>query len=220
MRKLKVSSIVLDFDLYPRNNIDAHNVRCIVDALAAGAEVPPIVIDKKTKRVVDGFHRVKAFRQHYGEDATIEAIEKSYRDDAELFLDAVRYNGAHGARLDPCDRTRCVHISERLGLSVEQVAGVLHMPVDKLAKLRVNRTAQSGKLHVPLKRTIQHKAGQKLTKKQVEANEHLSGMNQVFYANQLIWLIESDLLDTTDDNLMERLGVLQQLLDGVVAQVV
>ena len=218
MRTLKASELVLDFDLYPRNNVDSHNVRNIADALDAGAELPPVIIDKKSKRVVDGFHRVKAHIRLYGEEAKIQVVEKTYRDDAAMFLDAARYNASHGAKLDPCDRTRCTIIAERLSIPIEAMAGALNMPVDKLASLSTTRTAKAtGGLTVPLKRTNQHMAGRRLTKAQEAANERSSGMSQQFYVNQLIDLIQSGLLNTEDQNLIDRLRQLNELLDGFFA---
>jgi hypothetical protein len=217
MRKLKAAELVLDFDLYPRNNVDSHNVTTLVDALAAEMELPPVIIDKKSKRVVDGFHRVRAHLRHYGEDAEITVIEKTYKTDADMFLDSMRYNATHGAKLDPCDRTHCVIVAERLSIPIELVAGALNMPSDKLGNLRDTRTARSGGgLCIPLKRTVSGFAGRRLTKRQEEANTKLSGMNQAFYANQLVELIESNMLDTEDEMLMERLQILHDLLGGVL----
>lgn len=217
MKKIKVAELVLDFDLYPRNNVDSHNVKNLVDALAAGAELPPVIIDKKSKRVIDGFHRVRAHLRHFGEGAEITAIEKSYKDDAAMFLDAMRYNASHGAKLDPCDRTHCILVGERLKIPLEAIAGALHMPTDKLGDLKTDRTAiGSGGLTVALKRTNRHFAGKTLTKRQEEANDRSSGMNQVFYVNQIIELIESEMLDTEDENLLLRLKVLGDLLQGIL----
>ena len=104
MKKMKAAQLVLDFGLYPRNNVDEHNVKNLVDALAAGTELPPVIIDRKSKRVVDGFHRVRAHLRLFGDNAEIDVITKNYKNDAELFLDAMRYNASHGAKLDTCDR--------------------------------------------------------------------------------------------------------------------
>lgn len=216
MKTIKVCDLVFDEELYPRNNIDTANVTALVEALTHGAELPPIVIDQK-KRLIDGVHRWKAYKRLYGDDYEIECIQKRYKKDADAFLDAMRYNGSHGARLDQCDRTRCLIISERLGLTIDLVAGALHVPADKLGALRNDRvaTTQSG-LSVPLKRTVRHFAGQTLTKRQMEANDALSGMRPAFYANQLIQLIEADMLPKDDDGLLLRLKRLHELLEGML----
>ena len=74
----------------------------------------------------------------------------------------------------------------------------------------------SGGLHVPIKRTIQHMAGKKLSKEQVSANDKLGGMHAVFYMNQLATLIESKLLDLENPKVMESLKRLHELLEGML----
>lgn len=215
MRKLKAAELVLDFDLYPRTNVDTKNITDLAAALAAGQTLPPVIIDKKSRRVVDGFHRVRAHLKHFGDGADIEVIEKNYKSDKEMFLEAARCNAAHGAKLDTCDRVHCKIVADNLGLTLDAIAGALHMPAGKLGDLCLGRTATAHGQPLALKRTVRHKAGQELTKPQTECNAKLSGMNQSFYVNQLIMLIESDLLDTNDEALMERLSVLSRLLESL-----
>lgn len=217
MRKAKVGELVLDFNIYPRANIDNYNVNTIAEALTAGVELPHIIIDKKSKRVVDGFHRVRAYQKIYGDDCEVEVIEKSYRDDKQLFLDSIRYNANHGAKLDSHDRAHCSILANQLVIDDTHLADALSITVDKLSSLMVSHTAVGkGGLAVPIKRTISHMRGKKLTNKQADANKKLSGMNQSFYANQIITLIENDLLNVGDDKLMQRLDLLRGLLNGLL----
>lgn len=216
MRKLKCSQLVLDFDFYPRAQVDSQHVAYMVEAMKAGSEFPPVVICKKTKRVADGFHRVRARQRHDGPDAEIQVVEKTYRNDAELFLDAMRYNAAHGRNLTQYDRAHCAILAVNLGLDDEAIAGALHVPAEKIGELRADRSAKHAGLQVPIKRTIRHMAGRTLNKGQVAANAKLSGMNQVFYVHQVCTLIESGLLNTDDAALMAALEKLRELLAGVL----
>lgn len=216
MRKIAIGKLVFDFDLYPRSDIDGHNIAYMSQAEDAGVEFPPVVIDKKSRRIVDGFHRVKMYRQKYDDNYQIEVIEKTYGSEKEILLDAIRYNASHGKMLSRHDRMRCILQSEKMKLKIEVVASALSMTVEKInqlrtervGELRVGRTIRS----VPLKRTIRHMSGKRLTKKQSEVNEQISGMDQKFYVNQLVMLIESDLLNQSDEILFQRLKVLWQQL--------
>lgn len=224
MRTVKVSELVLDFTLYPRGEVDSQHVGYIREAMKAGVAMPPIVAEKKTLRVVDGFHRTKANIAEYGEGHEIEIIEKTYKNDAELFLDAARYNSAHGANLSRFDRVHCILRAEQLGITVEQIASALSITADAAGQLRANRVGQlratkasgGNPLSIPLKRTIAHMAGQTLTKGQETANGKLGGMNASFYVNQVVILIENGLLDKSDEKLFERLARLRELLDEVL----
>jgi hypothetical protein len=217
MELMKVSLLVFDFDLYPRQRINTIHVRALMDAEEGGAEIPPILIDTKSKRIADGFHRATAKRRLYGDDAEIMVVKKRYRNEQDLLLDAIRLNADHGLHMDPCDRARAIILAVNLNIDADAVASALHVSVDKVNELKVNKTARTDGITVAIKNTIKHKRGQKLTRKQVEANTKLGGMNQAFYANQLITLIEANLLDTNDDRLMTRLQILHDLLDGVLA---
>ncbi len=221
MKNAKLSELVLDFDLYPRTQIDSQHVSAMVEAENAGVEFPPLVIDKKSKRVVDGFHRYKKHQRVHGPDATIPVVEKSYKNDAAMLLNAIRYNANHGRNLSSYDRAHSVLLAEKLGLADKAVAGALSMTVDKVEWLRVSKSAKVGNgkvtTTVPIKQTIRHMAGQKLTRLQVEANAKLGGMNQAFYVNQLLTLIEADLIDKENQPLLEALRKLHERLGDVLA---
>lgn len=216
MRKVKVCELVFDTTVYPRPDIDSQHVSNIVKALEAGTSMPPLVVEKKTLRVVDGFHRGKGYLRLYGKDHLIDVVEKTYKDDKELLKDAARYNSSHGRNLTSYDRAHCALRLADLGADDEEIGMVLHMTAQAVGELRVDRSAVVGKLHVPIKRTIRHMAGKKLTPEQQKVNERSSGMNQVFYANQLIDLIESELLDDDDKELMGRLLHLRNLINGLL----
>jgi len=214
MKQIKVAELMFDYTLYPRNNIDAGNVRFLVDAISAKVDLPPIVVEKDSLRIVDGFHRGKAYLRVLGEDGEITVLPRKYKSEAHLFLEAMRLNANHGVKLDPCDRMHCLIIADRLKIDEEEVAGALNMPTERLAKLRSTRTGftKNGQ-PLALKNTIRKQfAGKKLTKRQEEANGKFSGWSQVFYVNQVIELIESNMLDVENESLMGRIKVLDDLL--------
>lgn len=232
MQTLGVSKVILDFDLYPRASIDSQHVGHIAEAYAVGTELPPIIVDRKSKRAVDGFHRVRAYIRVKGSDALIPVVYKTYKSEGALFLDAMRYNANHGRMMSTYDRTHCIIKAHEFDIKPEIIASTLHMAVEKVGKLWAERTSDHelrtdapgarrdrkarGKKKViekiAIKQTIKHKAGKTLTKKQVEVNEKLQGMPQSFYVNQLIMLVESDLLDVDDEDLMLNLARLCKML--------
>ena len=213
MKSIKVANLVLDFELYPRPQVDSTHVSELVGAINSGAELPPIVYDSKTKKVADGFHRVKAVMRVGGADAEIMGVAKTFKNDRELFAYSMKFNAAHGRRLTPFDRARCLIIGERLKMSTDLIAGALHVTKDNLVGLKTSRMAKGqGDASSPLKQTIAHMAGRTMSKKQWEANDRLSGMRQSFYVEQVILLIEADLLDRSNVKLLERLEHLKGLI--------
>jgi hypothetical protein len=212
MRKIPVAELVEDLDFYPRGQVDSHHVTEIMESMRAGVEMPPIIADKQSHRIIDGLHRKRAEERENGPEATIACIEKTYRNDQEMFEDAMRLNARHGRRFSPFDKARAILIAGRLGISDEKVAGALGITLDRVGSLREEKTAKAGSLSVPLKRTIGHMAGKRLNKGQASANKRLGGMNQLFYVNQLLILIENGLLDKSNEELMEKLKELEGLI--------
>lgn len=228
MTTIKIGELVFDTTIYPRSNVDAHHINDLALSISNGAEMPPIVVEQTTNRVVDGFHRGKAFRKVFGDDHEIQVVAKRFRDEAAIIKEAGRLNAMHGKRMDSHDKTHYLLMARKAGISDSDIAQILQVSDDYIGKLTVSRVANSrqldapsltGKLQVPLKASITHMAGKTLTHRQEEANDKLSGMKQVFHANQLITLIESGLLNKDDEKLLEALRKLNTLLDEVLATV-
>jgi hypothetical protein len=212
----KFSELVFDFNLYPRSQIDSVHVTDLARLALAGTEFAPIVIWERDNRVVDGFHRSHCYERLYGPDHPIDCVAKSYPDDAAMFRDAVRFADNVLKKFTAFDRVHCLVVAERLGIQTEQIAADLRMTLEAVGELRADRV---GKLRVgkknepvPLKRTIRHMAGQTLTEDQAHANDRLSGMNQLFYVNQIVDVLENGLLEPDNEKLVERLKHLGKLI--------
>jgi hypothetical protein len=182
----------------------------------AGHEFPPIVVERDTGRIIDGAHRFEMYRAEGV--AEVECIEKTYRTEADAFLDCVRYNATHGRTLTSYDRTHCAIRAEELKILPAQLASAMAMTTDAVGALVATRvgklraaTSAAGVL-VPLKRTIQHMAGKSLTRAQEDVNGKLSGAAQSFYVNQIVMLIEQGLLNREDERLIAKLRRLRELL--------
>jgi hypothetical protein len=197
--KIKAATLILDYRLYPRHEIDATNVKALVRALDAGETLPAIIIDRDSRRVVDGFHRVTAVLRHAGEDANIDAIEHDYANESELLLDAIRSNSAHGVRLSRYDQARCIALAEDAGISHDELAAALHLSADALSVLHRTKTAYDNTgTPIEIKHTAAHLAGRKLSKRQQGALEKAGGMKVRYYADQVTNALAGDLVDWND----------------------
>lgn len=127
MRRIRADKLVVDMTLYPREATNNGHVRSIVHALEAGCDLPPLVIDKKSLTIIDGVHRRLAHQEHFGPACEVSVVEKEYTSRKEMFLDAIKYNAAHGAPLTRGDRQRIAALSLEYKYSATSVAAVLGM---------------------------------------------------------------------------------------------
>lgn len=204
--------LVEDLSLYPRLQVDDHHVARLAEALRAGASLPPVVADRATKRIVDGFHRRRAALRVFGETATIAVEFHDYADEAAIVLDAIRRNAAHGKRLSTAEEVRCLLIAERVGIDRAAVAAALAVRVERLEELAQKRVADGPTERVVLKPAMAHLAGKRVDAEQERVNRHLNGNQASYYARMLIELLESDAIDWSNRTLVERLERLYELL--------
>jgi hypothetical protein len=138
MKLVPLAMLVEDLDIYPRHAVDSSHVNKLNEALAAGVTLPPILVDAKTHRIVDGVHRSRAYRKNLGVDASIEVETRSYRNELALLKDAVRLNVSHGRSLESQDLTRATLLLQQLGATTADIAYTLNVTEGRLVKIAGN----------------------------------------------------------------------------------
>ncbi len=215
MRKLKLSELTRDYHIYPRKDIKNEHVTNLKEAIEAEEILPPIVVEATTKRIVDGFHRYEAYVQLFDMSHKVPVIERKYRNEAELFLDSIRLNAAHGLTLDRVAKAKCAQKCRDLGLDDEQIAKALKMSTTRVQEILAEKTAYkaNGKTPVILKGNLKYLRGKRLTKKQAEAVEKVGGWGLAYYVSQVITYLDGGLVDEKNEKMMDALLRLKKKLD-------
>jgi len=213
-RLVPLASLQEDRDVYPRHSVDMSHVRSLSLALEAGESLPPIVVDKATMRVADGWHRVRAHRAVYGDDASIEAELREYANEAAFVVDSIKLNARHGRRLDRVDQVRSVLLLEKLGVPSATIASTMSIPEQRVVRLQA-RVAYHEGAAVPLKGSHLRFKGQEVSGEQVAAMRRGPGVSYGFLAQQLAEGLEAGLVDDddkTDARLRRLFGALGERL--------
>jgi len=213
-RSIPIEDIVLDPSISPRQELHSWpHVQHLADAIRAGETLPPILLEAGTRRLVDGRHRMEAVKQVHGDHAAIQAEERNFKSEAELFLAAVRANVTHGQVYSTYDRVRCWNKLLAYGIAPEVASATLSLTVERAEKLSVRRTAQDSTGEpVALKKTASHLAGATINERQREGIRRAGGHQAVFYVRQVINLLENDIADDSNDLLWTELERLYELL--------
>jgi hypothetical protein len=216
---MRLVKLVEDTAFYPRDQVDDFLVGQYCEVLRAGRELPPIVADKRSLRIVDGYHRRRAHLRVHGNDDIEPVLLIDYPTEAELFLDALRRNAHHGKRLTSAEIVRSALRAEELGISRAVLAVELGKREDTLNAM-IERKAASGPITrvVAVRPGLEHLAGTRLTYAQEQVNMRVGGYTPTFYARALIELIEADAIDIQNRVLMERLRQLHAALGAFLAR--
>jgi len=216
--KKPIASLSLDDTLHPRHSVSGANVSAIKEAILAGVEIAPILVDDRTNKVIDGFHRVHAYEQLYGADYEIEVEEKHYRNKREMLADAIALNIGRGLDLSNWDKLRCITLAEDVGMPIKTLAALIQWQPDRLEAYRETRMGRTvDDRRIELKRSLRRHLNKPLTKAQEEVNKRASGMAPLFHINQTIALLETDLMPR-DEHVVARLKDLYQLIEVWLAE--
>ena len=211
------SLLVEDLALYPRHAVDVGHVADLARALRAGVLLPPVVADRASRRLADGWHRRRAAIRVHGASAPVAVEFRDYPDEAAFFADAVRLNAGHGRRLDRQDQIRVAVLAERFGLDTAAVGALLHVDAARVLQLRPRVVFEEGQdLPVAAKPVAESFYGQTLTAEQVQAMRSFSGLRVGQQVAQLQRALEAGLLDPTDERLHRALHRLAATVLAVV----
>jgi hypothetical protein len=218
-KTVPAASLVEDFSLYPRNTVSDTHVNDLARALSAGDSLPPIVAEKGTLRIVDGVHRRRAHIKAFGDEATVEVDLRTYENEAELYLEAVRFNSAHGRKLDRHDQTRIVLRLQELQVEPSAIALALHVPEQEIRTLAIRVVYDEAGTAVPQKRGLEHLRGTVLRPEQVTAMKSVRSGEVGRLCLELTRLIEHDLVDYEDSRVVDRLMNLNRVLFSAVERI-
>jgi ParB-like chromosome segregation protein Spo0J len=217
--KVPLKDLVFREDLYPRPHVDPIHIRELEHAMEGGISLPPITVAQGSNVIVDGAHRVNAYRNQGRTE--ISAIVKEYKDDAELWRDAIALNAGVGLKLGVKDQLRILEISTRLGIEETELSKLLKTSIAHLRKIKPryasvqDATEDLGKLRrVGLKGSSRHLAGQTITSEQAAAIGRAPGPSYLLLVNQLLDALEYNLLPPpeTHPTLWGKLHDLAQLI--------
>lgn len=226
-RTLRPSQLIEDLTIYPRSSIDDNTVARYKDALEAGDTLPPPIVDEKSLRIVDGFHRIRAWKKAFGDDKMPVEV-RTYATEEELIGAAVQLNAAHGKPYASQDFIRVHRLLHEHGYTLADSAKVLRITPQRLTTLVETRTAtvadikvttkrskRSGSdLPITLKPALRHLAGAQLTPDQARVNAYLSGNDQTYLTRQVTMLVETGLVDRDNQTLLHDLATLRDRLNA------
>ncbi len=223
--KVKAIDLIFDWNLWPRQSaqkLDGTNLSRMKEALASGFSLPPIIVNKKDLRIVDGFHRTRAVLDLYGDDAEIDAYLREYANDGAMFLEAGVTNHHHGLPMSPKDRAHFISRCRR-GYKIPwpAIAEALSMDVAKVKEFLEKRTArtESGET-IPLPASASKQYGGR-TDLNVEEEHYVRTETGYggpsMHVSILINAILANSIELNAKNI-ERLRQLRQLIDDLLIE--
>jgi hypothetical protein len=219
-KSVKAIELIFDWNLWPRHKaevLDRTNLNQLKEALKAGLRFPAIVVNEKDLRIIDGFHRTKAVLEVYGDEGTIDAEMRHYKDEQEMFLEAGALNN-HGLKLGPIDRAFFIDKARRMKIPPEAIATAIGMDSKKMMEFLKKRSAKTENGHtIILPAGARNLAGKVLSESQEHFARTANGCLPEMYARMLLNALRADAL-TIDEKTMKLLAELHEEIGEILLE--
>jgi hypothetical protein len=218
-QRANIADLIEDSSLYPRHTVDSGHVANLVRAYRAGVKLPPPRVDADSMRISDGWHRVRAMRKVYGENAMVTVDLVKYESEADLVKDAIELNASHGRRFDSQDVTRCVLMMKRYNIPTTEIAVMLRTTEEHVIKMSVQVVIVDGEPQ-PAKPNLRPAPGEppkQLTAEQYSVAKGSSGWHPLQTIRQLVRELQAGLIDTDDPRVFAALSDLLSAVTQVIA---
>ncbi len=219
---IKLGDIVEDGTLMIRE-INQQKVNEYAEAMTLGEVFPPMKVDKKSKRLVCGFHRNKGYQIVYNPEEEINVEYKDYKDEAEMLLDAYSDNRKNGLPLSPWDRKKGVFRLKQHNIPEKIIRLTLGLTEERWNKWDADTiivlNEDSGKKEEKPKKGGLNQIEEVSEKVYSNIEKHYSGWNVTFHAKQILMHINDETINKENEKqnmiMVELYTALKLYLKGI-----
>jgi hypothetical protein len=225
---INLENILIDENLYPRNQVYWKHTQALMGALKVGSTLPPIVVGKRDDRyvILDGRHRYEAYRRL---KKTKIAVMVTHLEEPQWFAEAVRLNSSHGHGLSYQEKLMASMILQRAKYRPQEIAKIVHIPLENLLKAIEERGTWLSKEDIkpvvaksPIAKESKRKGRQWLETAAAggldSEQKILSGASFERLAEELLVLLGDDHLDSEDENVVKLVLALRVSINNWIGR--
>lgn len=225
MKKVKttiaIKDIVIDEELYPRNNCNWQTAYDYSVSMKTGTKFPLITLAKYKNLflLVDGRHRLEALKILLGKKAKEKKVKAEVLMNLaknQIYKEAVKRNIGHGRQFSIQEKLQIAAKLKDLHYTTANISKLIQIPASKLILLQARKVTNTinGEEFV-LKSEVVHLGGQTLRGLQngIEyAQVRFKGNKQVNLLDELIVLIKTRTIDIKNKAIKGKIKILKTLL--------
>ena len=132
---MKIKDIVVKMEYYPRIGLDEETVARYQELYKMGVELPPILIQKKGRMPIDGYHRLEA-QDRLGREEVAVVFEDI--PESEIYLRSIRINNRHGRPFsgeDKYGQIRKLRFETTPSLTYEEISKEVLLSISRVGEI-------------------------------------------------------------------------------------
>jgi len=228
-RLIDISKIIVDEELYPRDNWNFQTSYGYSQAMLAGAKFPSIVVALNNGKyyLVDGRHRIEAIRILKHKEISAEVVVGWSRQ--RIFEEAIKRNVSHGKALTVHEKRVAALKLRNWNYDPKKISELVQVPLDKLENFVAQRLVNSitGEVIAEGGRKIESHVVPMIVKSGIknatlgsdwgtqvlqETQHSIYAGSQLSLLRQLIKIIKAGLLDTKNKEVNKLVEELKELI--------
>jgi len=211
---IKIEDVRIEKETYPRLNVDWITSARYYNAIRAGAKFPAITVAriKKDFYLVDGAHRLKAFKDNKATHVQVEVLEGLNKK--QIYVEAVRRNAMHGRQFSTQEIVKIAITLQDWKLSQQAISELIRIPATEIKSFVAKRLTSiyGTNEEIPLKAPLRNFASVQVSEDFNQ--ERISGTSQSQILDALIFMVENNQIETGNALVMRKLGKLNKLLES------
>jgi len=133
--KLKIDEITVRIEYLPRKTLDIETIERYKEAYDIGEKLPPIVVQKEKKILIDGFHRFEAQKRLGYDNIEIDLMDIP---EDEIYLTSIELNRRHGlpfSREDRDEQIRKLRFERAPPLTYEKIGKAVGRSTSRVGEI-------------------------------------------------------------------------------------
>lgn len=218
---LKLTDIVFDKEIYPRNNLFWQTAYQYSEEMKSGAVFPQVVVaeEKGSYYLVDGKNRIEALKLLGVTETKCTVLTGLTR--MQMFEEAIKRNVSHGQALSPYDKRMVALKLKNMRYPLNRICELIQVPLDNIENFISQRlvnsiTGDTINESIIVKSGLKHLAGTNISAAEMGTiiinQDGISIGSQVSLLDQFIRLLENNLIDIKNGEIKKRLKTIKKLI--------
>ncbi len=213
---IEIGKAICDKEIYPRNLVDWMTVYRYQKGMQSKAKFPLITVAPLDNKliVVDGFHRLEAYKRNKETHIEVEVLEGL--DKKQIYIESVKRNIGNGRQFNSQERVRIILTLEEWNISQETISEIIRIPSQDLKPFVAKRMTRITETleEIPLKSVLRNLSNIEVTEEPEQS--YFSNRSQLQILNSLIILLENRYIDINNKIVKQRLKDIHKLLEDYI----